>query len=451
MNTPTNKINWLDLTRTVASVATGIALVVLVLYLFGVGVAPEAPIERGFVTACYNGSSSNVTAGSGCTWNVQSGATLTVDSGATETHANDVTFSGTTTFSGATTQSGAQTINNNLTVTGTTNLQGATSISNTLITTGAFTLNNSATITGTILATGDISGTATLAGNPTGVANTYRIGATGIVIEGATADAIESLLTFADPTSADKTYTFPDSTGTVILQTADTIGANPALAASGIVVGTTGVIYEGSTADAIEGLLTVTDPTSSDKTYTLPDASGTVVLTGQTGNVDATMIANITRSVPLPTADWVNCTTPADLNYSSGADDDADFEVVNSALTIEYDATGGSVDADEICTTFTVPADYVSGGSFTVRMTQDAATVTQIETFSCRISVDGAAIGAANAGNAVNQTAVQTVTSTPAGTWAAGASIGVVCKQGNATADDTVNFLSIEGRYTATQ
>ena len=120
-------------------------------------------------------------------------------------------------------------------------------------------------------------------------------------------------------------------------------------------------------------------------------------------------------------------------------------------IAIEYDAVVGSVDADEICTTFTVPADYASGGSFVARLVQGSATVTNLETFACRISVDGAALGALNAGTNVNQTAVQSVTSTPAGTWAAGAAIAVLCAQGNASADDLVKFIAIEGRYTATQ
>jgi len=39
------------------------------------------------------------------------------------------------------------------------------------------------------------------------------------------------------------------------------------------------VIWEGSTADAYETFLGATNPTSADRTITLPDASGTVALT----------------------------------------------------------------------------------------------------------------------------------------------------------------------------
>ena len=39
------------------------------------------------------------------------------------------------------------------------------------------------------------------------------------------------------------------------------------------------IVFEGATADAFETTLTITDPTVSDKTITLPDATGTVALT----------------------------------------------------------------------------------------------------------------------------------------------------------------------------
>ena len=49
--------------------------------------------------------------------------------------------------------------------------------------------------------------------------------------------------------------------------------------------------FEGSTANTFETTLAVTDPTA-DRTITLPDVSGTVVTTGDTGSVTSTMIAD---------------------------------------------------------------------------------------------------------------------------------------------------------------
>jgi hypothetical protein len=57
-------------------------------------------------------------------------------------------------------------------------------------------------------------------------------------------------------------------------------------------IGTTGSLtFEGSTADAFETTLAVVDPTA-DRTITLPNVTGTVVTTGDSGTVTSTMIAD---------------------------------------------------------------------------------------------------------------------------------------------------------------
>lgn len=57
-------------------------------------------------------------------------------------------------------------------------------------------------------------------------------------------------------------------------------------------IGTTGTLtFEGSTSNAYETTLAVVDPTA-DRTITLPDSTGTVITTGDTGTVTSTMIAD---------------------------------------------------------------------------------------------------------------------------------------------------------------
>jgi len=53
----------------------------------------------------------------------------------------------------------------------------------------------------------------------------------------------------------------------------------------------TSIEFEGATADAFETTLTVVDPTA-DRTITLPNVTGTVVTSGDTGTVSATMLAS---------------------------------------------------------------------------------------------------------------------------------------------------------------
>ena len=56
-----------------------------------------------------------------------------------------------------------------------------------------------------------------------------------------------------------------------------TLALNPAMLAGETIFGTTGLLFEGATANTFETLLTVTDPTV-DNTITLPNATGTVAL-----------------------------------------------------------------------------------------------------------------------------------------------------------------------------
>ena len=101
-----------------------------------------------------------------------------------------------------------------------------------------------------------------------------------IVLEGATDDAFEVTLTGGDPTS-DRVITLPDLTGTVVLRdTVETL-TNKTLTSpvvSGLTLSDASIVLEGATANDFETTLTVTDPTA-DRTITFPDSTGTVALT----------------------------------------------------------------------------------------------------------------------------------------------------------------------------
>ena len=107
---------------------------------------------------------------------------------------------------------------------------------------------------------------------------------TSLTFEGATDDSFETTLAVTDPT-ADRTVTLPNATGTVVLKdTTDTLTnktlTSPTITTPSITTPTItsgGIIFEGATADSFETTLAVTDPTA-DRTVTLPNATGTVVL-----------------------------------------------------------------------------------------------------------------------------------------------------------------------------
>jgi len=106
-----------------------------------------------------------------------------------------------------------------------------------------------------------------------------------ITFEGVTADSFETIVSVTDPT-ADRTITLPDATGTVI-----TTGNLSDITNVGVLTST--VVMEGSTADAFELTLSSGDPTA-DRTITFPDQTGTVALVA---NVAALAGATFTGAV----------------------------------------------------------------------------------------------------------------------------------------------------------
>ena len=104
-----------------------------------------------------------------------------------------------------------------------------------------------------------------------------------ITFEGATNNAFETTVQVTDPT-ADRTITFPDATGTVVLADGSgnvtvsgdlTVSGTTTTINSTTINATTGIVFEGATANAFETTLAVTDPTA-DRTLTLPDSTGTI-------------------------------------------------------------------------------------------------------------------------------------------------------------------------------
>ena len=107
-------------------------------------------------------------------------------------------------------------------------------------------------------------------------------------------DAFETVLTFTDPT-ADRTYTLPDNTGGVVLDThtqtlsaktftspvinAGTFGGafTGTMTMNGVILaGASPLVFEGASDDAHETTLAIVDPTT-DRTVTIPNATDTLI------------------------------------------------------------------------------------------------------------------------------------------------------------------------------
>ena len=209
-----------------------------------------------------------------------------------------------------------------------------------------------------------------------------------ITFEGATADAYETTFNVTDPT-ADRTITLPDASGTVALEGADvsfnsvdadlsaavtyakdiipvtdglySLGAYStrwgAIYANTIVSYTTAfltdvtvngdITFEGSTADANETVLTVTDPTA-DRTITFPDASGDVAIVGSTGIVieaDPTYVKSVAFENTAGTfSTYVTATNPTFDRTITFPDASGNVAVFSTAPTSAItDGTNGQV------------------------------------------------------------------------------------------------------------
>jgi hypothetical protein len=149
-----------------------------------------------------------------------------------------------------------------LTYNSSTGVLGTSAIPNAQLANSSVTIGSTAVALGATVTAFDGIGTLTaITGNITtlnigtdAAANSLKLTTSGLTFEGATADAYETTLTATDPT-ADRTITLPNETGTV-LTSATSIG-NSNLANSAVTIGSTSVSL-GATVTTFVGLSSVT-------------------------------------------------------------------------------------------------------------------------------------------------------------------------------------------------
>ncbi len=147
-----------------------------------------------------------------------------------------------------------------------------------------------------------------------------------------------------------------------------------------IAVGTADtIIFEGATADAYETTLTVVDPTAA-RTITLPNVTGTVVTTGDTATVTATMLAaNSVDSSELVNGSVDNSHMASDsidsAQYVDGSIDNA--HIADNAIDSEHYADG-SIDNAHIADDAIGSEHYAAGSVDATALGADCVTAAKI-------------------------------------------------------------------------
>jgi hypothetical protein len=216
--------------------------------------------------------------------------------------------------------------------------------------------------------------------NQTGAFNISlnNVGAGLKMLENGGTPTLFGIFDVADLSSTDKTYTFPDLTGTVAL-TANNLGAFAATTSAqlaGVLSDETGsggvTVFSSSplittptfrtsgtfdTATAtddrlvlsvttggaarFDGTLTASDLTAA-RTWTLPDTTGTIITTGDSGTITGTMIANDTVALTTDTTgNYVSSVTNGSgISGGNGGSEGAALTLSLGALTADWNQTG---------------------------------------------------------------------------------------------------------------
>ena len=232
--------------------------------------------------------------------------------------------------------------------------------------------------------------------------------ATSIVFEGATADSYETTLQVTDPT-ADRTITLPNATGTVI-----TTGNLSDITNIGVFTST--ITMEGATADAFELTLSAGDPTV-DRTITFPDSDGTVATQEyvddavSNASVDQSTLAGSGITWNVGTDQFDVDTTTIQARVADVSDTEIGYlNGVTSAIQTQLDAKAPSSTAATLTGTQTLSNKTLSSPTITIGSTTYLTPNTNIDTNNGPYHITFKTVTTSTANQYVGQTFVVTGT-----------------------------------------
>ena len=164
------------------------------------------------------------------------------------------------------------------------------------------------------------------------------------------------------------------------------------------------IVFEGATDNTNETTLTVADPTA-DRTITFPDTTGTVVTTGDTGTVTSTMLADGTIVAADLASNSVTTAKITDANVTTAkiaADAVTGAKIADDQINSEH-YVAGSIDTEHIANSQITNAKMADNSVNTAELVDDAVTAAKLASNSVVSAsiVDGSIATADIADNAI--------------------------------------------------
>ena len=187
---------------------------------------------------------------------------------------------------------------------------------------------------------------------------------------------------------------------------------------SPIITGTPGIatsiVFEGSTEDEYETTLTVTDPTA-DRTITLPNATGTVVL-----DVVAQTLTNKTLTSPIISGSpTITGLSSAGMSASSATPKDYVDAILGSATAASTSAASAATSASSAATSASSAATSASNAAGSATTAANSASAAATSATSAAASATAAATSATSAAASVTAAATSATSAQTSATSAA--------------------------------